>query len=213
MSAHQQRPPRQSGHLRWLNELLFSLNAALLIIPVASVRMRHPILMIIGRSLFNFAYIHWPFAVPWVVRDTDPSRKYFAALVPASAALLFLLFRITARLSLTRAFLRTAPGVVALAGLPVALRLLEPFPLALFIEVVAAALCALLYLYGKWKLPSPISIFLLVLHFGFWSWGALHWLGLWMTYPLLGFCSALIWGLYVRRVAEARPAVGVATAQ
>lgn len=105
------------GYLRWLNALLFSLNSALLLIPVASVRMKYPVLMI-GRRIRYFVYAHWSFPIPLFARAADPYTLDFAALVLSSAGLLFLLFVMTARLRAGSNFLRPVPGVVAVVGLP-----------------------------------------------------------------------------------------------
>ena len=189
----------RSGYMRWLNALLFSLNSALLVIPVASVRMKYPVLMI-GRRIWYFVYAHWPFPIPSYVRAADSYRLDFAALALSSAGLLFLLFVMTARLRASSDFLRPVPGVVAVAGLPVFIKLLHGIPFALYVEPVAAAVCVLLYFYGRWRLPSLVSILLLGLHSAFWFWGTPPletWY--WPVYPLIGFCSAVVWAVHVKQ--------------
>ena len=54
-------------------------------------------------------------------------------------------------------FLRLVPGIAAVAGFPVVIKLLQGIPPALYVEVLAAAVCMLLYLYGRWRLPSLAS--------------------------------------------------------
>jgi len=107
--------------------------------------------------------------------------------------------RPTARLQLVANFLRLVPGIVAVAGLPVVIKLLQGIPFALYVEVVAAAVCVLLYLYGRWRLPSLVSILMLGLHFAFWFWGTARVIWYWPVYPLIGFCSAVVWGIYVKQ--------------
>jgi hypothetical protein len=187
-----------SGYLRWLNALLFSLNSALLVIPVASVRMKYPVLMI-GRRIRYLVYAHWPFPIPLFVRAADPYTLDFAALVLSSAGLLFLLFVMTARLRAGSNFLRLVPGVVAVVGLPIFIKLLQGIPFALYVEPVAAAVCVLLYFYGRWRPPSLVSILLLALHSAFWFWGTRLETWYWPAYPLIGFCSAVVWAVYVKQ--------------
>jgi hypothetical protein len=188
----------RGDYLRWLNASLFSLNLALLVIPVVSVRMKYPVLMI-GQRIFSFVSSHWPFPIPWVVRIAEPNGLGFAALVLCSAGLFFVIFLMTARLQLVANFLRLVPGIVAVAGLPVVIKLLQGIPFALYVEVVAAAVCVLLYLYGRWRLPSLVSILMLGLHFAFWFWGTARVIWYWPVYPLIGFCSAVVWGIYVKQ--------------
>jgi hypothetical protein len=186
------------GYLRWLNALLFSLNSTLLVVPVASERMKYPVLMI-GRRIRYFVYAHWPFPIPLFVRAAAPYRLDFAALVLSSAGLLFLLFVMTARLRAISNFLRPVPGVVAVVGLPVFIKLFQGIPFALYVEPVAAAACVLLYFYGRWRLPSLVSILLLGLHSAFWFWGTRLETWYWPVYPLIGFCSAVVWAVHVKQ--------------
>ena len=188
----------RGDYLRWLNASLFSLNLALLAIPVVSVRMKYPVLMI-GQRIFFFVSAHWPFPIPSVVRIADPNGLGFAALVLSSAGLLFVLFLMTSRLQLVANFPRVVPGIVAVAGLPVVIKLLQGIPPAPCVEAVAAAVCVMLYLYGRWRLPSLINILMLGLHFAFWFWGTAREFWYWPVYPLIGFCSAVVWGLYVKQ--------------
>ena len=195
LNAQEPRPERKN-YFRWLNEFLFSLNATLLVIPVASVRMKYPLLMR-GRDLSNFVYNHLPFAIPSFLRNVEPYDQYFIALVLACVVLLFLIFRIMARFPITLSFLQIAPGVTALLGLPLALRLQGPYPFGLLLEGFAAAVCALFYLYGKWKLPSVITILFLACHFAFWAWGTWQ-MRFGLAYPVVGFCSVLTWAAFCK---------------
>jgi hypothetical protein len=117
----------------------------------------------------------------------------------SSACLLFLLLVMTARLRAGSNFLRPVPGVVAVVGLPVFIKLLQGIPFALYIEPIAAAVCVPLYFYGRWRAPSLASILLLGLHFAFWLWGTRLETWYWPAYPPIGFCSAVVWAVYVKQ--------------
>jgi hypothetical protein len=189
----------ESGHgvyVGWLNALLFSLNVALLFVPIISLRMKYPILMI-GRRIFYFVSAHWPIQIPSAVREADPNRLGFATLVLSFAALLCVLLLVTAQLRLVAKFLRVVPGIMAVAGFPAYIKLLQGIPVALYAEIVAASVCVLLYAYGKWKLPSFVGILLLGLHFAFWFWGTPF--QIWSGYPLIGFCSAVVWAIFLKQ--------------
>jgi len=123
----------------------------------------------------------------------------FAALVLTSAGLLFVFFLATAQLRPVANQLRLMPGIVAVVGLPIVVKLLYGIPFVLYIELVAAAACVLLHLFGKWRLPSLIGILLLVSHFAFWFWGTPTWqIWFWPAYPLVGFFSVVVWAAYVK---------------
>ena len=68
MSTEKARSGR-GVYLRWLNMLLLSLNTVLLVIPVVSVRMKYPVLMI-GQRIFYFLFARGLFPVP----ETSPNR-------------------------------------------------------------------------------------------------------------------------------------------
>lgn len=197
MSPTQHLSPN-TKYVLWLDELLFSLNLALLVIPVLSVRLKFQVLTL-GHSLRHFVFAHLGFSLPVLVRDAEPNRMDFAALTLTSAAALFLLLRLTARLSLTGALIRAVPGVVAVIGLPLALNSLQRLAPIVLLEAIAATMCVLLYLVGKWRVPSLVNVFLLALHFAIWTWGARQLLFFWFAYPLVGFCSAVAWAIYLKQ--------------
>jgi hypothetical protein len=158
--------------------------------------------------------------------DDSTLRIAFISLWAASAVTIFVLLRILARFSFTHVFLRTFAGIVAVVGFPLTCVYACPGLYAYrglsltLVEVVAALVCAFLYVSGSWPSKAPWGILLLVLHFAFWSWCAwilryfplggvpLLWPGYsstWHTleapqliYPWLGFLASLGWGLYVR---------------
>jgi hypothetical protein len=98
------------------------------------------------------------------------------------AALIFIFLRLLARLSLTRAFLRTLAGGISLAGFPLfALWCpmcffyyhephIEAHSFWLFLELAIILICTVLYYLRRWPIPAWVSIFLLSLHFSIWGW-------------------------------------------
>lgn len=88
----------------------------------------------------------------------------------------------------------------------------------LYCEVALSLICGLLYYLRKWPLPAIPTILLLILHFSFWAWltgehvnlvaearsyGSVRpafWIAVifYWGFPVFGFLSSLIWGLYVR---------------
>jgi hypothetical protein len=71
----------------------------------------------------------------------------------------------------------------------------------LFLELLAATICAVMYLRAKWSLPIWGGIALLVLHFAFWDavcFGPYFWRApIESVVAIAGLCSALVWGRYV----------------
>lgn len=114
-------------------------------------------------------------------------------------------------------------GVVAVAGFPVAaLYVAHGGLLFIRLEVAASVVLVVLYYYRAWPAWAALSVILLVLHFGFWSWGFQNsnwpgWLLFWpgwdwvwragrwssLLYPLIGFSSSIAWGLYVKGLRRA----------
>jgi hypothetical protein len=148
--------------------------------------------------------------VPWVLQlkfwmtgddrshslvDDPKLRVAFVFLWIASAAVLFLLLRILARLSFVHFFLHSFAGVVAVAGFPLAYlcarlgrarvgefgaQFADVTGITvlcvslLLLETAAVLLCAFLYSSGRWPRRTISAILVLVLHSGFWSfcaWG------------------------------------------
>jgi len=127
------------------------------------------------------------------------------------AVAIFLCLRLFRRFSLARVLLRAIAGVVAIAGFPAVCVYRQGLPLFFFdVEFVLAAVCFLLWADRKWPVPAPLSVFLLILHYAFWSffgagihlagwrwtWGI--WDYAWFVYPALGFTYTLVWAAYFR---------------
>ena len=122
----------QSGHgvsVGVLNALLFSLNAALLFVPIISVRMKYPILLV-GQRIFYFVSAHWPIQIPSAVRTADPNRLGFATLVLSLTALLCVLLLVTSQFRLVAKFLRVVPGIIAVVGFPTYMLTISGSPVA-----------------------------------------------------------------------------------
>lgn len=142
-----------------------------------------------------------------------------------SAALIFLILRVFARLPITRLALRSFAGLVAIAGFPLAAmyvrsnRILSPE-----VALLLGGMGLVLFLWAnrKWPASTPLNVFLLFLYFAVWAtplaggtslkgaawillwpgWDRLAlriWQYGWLIYPILGFCSTLLWAAFFRR--------------
>jgi hypothetical protein len=140
-------------------------------------------------------------------------------LIWASAAALFICLRLLDRFSLTKVVLRFLAAFVAVVGFPLAsLYSGEGRMPFLEVELVVAAVCLGIWTYQKWRLSGHLNLFLLFLHFLLWAlfskfpylcclylwpdwiwrWGATFGDKMRFVYPLLGFCSTLIWAAHFR---------------
>lgn len=95
---------------------------------------------------------------------------------------------------------------------------IEAYTAVLVFEMLLALLFSCLYRLRKWPVPQPVSLILLLFHFGLWAWVSGCWvspiqevrvygigsLGIWIStafyfgFPVLGFSSTLSWALYSR---------------
>ena len=223
-----ERADRKPEYLRWLLELFLSIYFAVLAVTLHE-----------GTGFRWSAKLHIYYASHYrpdlrILTD-DGYRLYVVAflLVWALAAAIFLCLRISARFSFTRVALRTLAGLIAIAGYPVAsLYYGTGRMLFLDVELILAGSLIVLWAYRKWLVSKPLSVFLLVLHFALWALfgkfpGVLCCLMLWpgwiwnwsansgdkvrLIYPLLGFCTTLLWAAYFRQseATERTPALGV----
>ena len=134
----------------------------------------------------------------------------FVALTAGLASTAVLLLRAIALTPMGRPVLNLIGGLVAIAALPTCWfymgRVLWPVPhlsvAACFFVVGVPVACAFLYLYGMWPIPIWVTIPMLALYYGLWSWM------LWqhfahdltaLVFPAVGMCSSTAWGLFVRR--------------
>jgi hypothetical protein len=147
------------------------------------------------------------------IRQTDLIRGYFEYLVSSLLVALGIdiLLRISANSRVTKEILRSVSGLLLVSapfffwfyyyeivGWPFG----WPYRLAPF-EFVLAVSCFIIYLLGKWPIPGWISILLLAAHYSFWYFipssnpARADYAG--PIAPILGFCSAWVWGIYVGR--------------
>jgi hypothetical protein len=199
--------PRLTQRVRLLYDLLFSSYFACLVVteevlkPTGSVFLGSNRL---GYPLFQLyrllAYLHHrPSFFPGIYRHTDLMECLLAVI-------LFVALRLLGRIRLVRSLLFHASGFVAVAGFPLIwLHLgnesgLSPAAFwCLLLEVIAMIVCVLLYAYRAWPTSPVLGAFALALHYGLWIWirwwpdSAAFW-----AFHLLGFLTALVWGLQIR---------------
>jgi hypothetical protein len=205
-----------TSYLWWSHELLFSINLALLIMVLHEGSM--------GGHSWSWRLLH--FYDSYRHPDVDfryafdrESQAYAMAFLLQwlLAAATFLSLRLLARFSLTKVVLRTFAGLVALAAYPLmCLCFGDGRILFLEVELAIAIVCLVLFAYQKWPVSAPLNAFLLVLHFAIWTWFPgfpefaccflfwpartwVHGNELRLVYPLLGFCSTLLWAAYFRQ--------------
>lgn len=161
------------------------------------------------------------------IRQTDYIRGYFTIWIPSliSALCIWNLFRLARRLSFTKEILRSAAGV-AIILCPTAIWTCEyerngwslqwPYKMV-FGEPMLALICLRVFLKAPWAVARWVGISAFLAHSLFWYWftsdgfHALEWgipgyrgpAGL-----ILGFCSALVWGLYIRELRQPRVDAG-----
>jgi hypothetical protein len=165
-----EKPVPSTVLMRYTHEFLFSLNLTLL-------------------SALKLSVFYFPYGIQHMINGylhLHPHSGVGAWTVLLTSALvlalcIFFLLRLLASTSIAEQFLRSIAGIVSLIAMP-ALWLyythlsgqlpgLPDLPRALLlIELVAAIVCATLYLRGKWPVPGWGSIVLLFVHYGFWSW-------------------------------------------
>jgi len=163
------------------------------------------------------------------IRQTDYIRGYFEFWVPSLifAIGIWTLLRLTRQLRFTREILRSAAGVAILLC-PAAIwtcayeqngwSLQWPYKLVLG-ESALVLICLWVFLKEPWVAARWVGVSALFAHSLFWylfpgsRFHALAWeipgyggpAGL-----ILGFCSALVWGLYIRELRQSRVIMGTA---
>jgi hypothetical protein len=151
------------------------------------------------------------------VRQTDFIRGYLACAIPSAilALCIVMMLQLSSGTRLTKELLRSVSGVMLLLGPPVFWFCYYqvvgwpfgwPYRWAPF-ELTVVVVCVALYLRDKWTFPAWVGVSLLLAHYVFWYWtpstnpGLANYAG--PIAPILGFCSALAWGMYVARVCNA----------
>jgi hypothetical protein len=200
----------QNSHYKYLHEFLFSLNIALVIrwkSAAASLSPLEPTLQFrINGALHLQPNSHFG------------GYAAFFAIVLVVALSIFTVLRLFSRTLLAKEALRSIAGPVSLVALPACwlyVTYLLPLPrglpnpprAGLFIELAAATVCAVLYLWEKRPFLGWKRISLLLLHFCFWGWlflgGFYFWrLPIQLIFPLAGFCSCLAWAKYVVELSD-----------
>ena len=210
--------------LRLLNEALFSLNLSALIVG-AVLAWRLDLLLRWSVLIFNNRCGGWL----RVGGPTENQEMGGILMWLFLAAALFVAIGLLSGFSLTEFLLRTVAGPIAMAGLH--LSCLYPFKsyksatAALWVPLEVLVVLVLAFRLLRWR-PSGLGfllfLLLLVVHFGILVWATGHtflpepgvflknsagWF--WHFYqaepilgPSLGFCSSLVWGLYVRQSPE-----------
>jgi hypothetical protein len=148
------------------------------------------------------------------IRQTDYIRGYFSIWIPSVvvALLIWASLRALDRNEFVEEFLRSLAGIMTISA-PLAFWVFYyaqtfwpvgwPYRGAPF-EITAALVCALLYVSGRWEIPSWAGFSLVAAHFAFWLFAgssnpsAADYSG--PAGPILGFCATVAWGAYVRRL-------------
>ncbi len=194
---------RRTGQVRGLVELSFSAYFALLVVTEEETcKQRSVFLRWLAYPLNEYIY-------PLLMRHhIHLSGSHSVTLWLLLALIIFFVMRLLSRFAGTGVVLRYIPGFVAVVGFP--LLLLPPCNMSalhssrggwiwLYLEMAAAAVCVLLYLIRRRPAKMTLTVVLLATHFGVWGW--LTWERIdnpfWAIYLLLGFCSALLWGVYL----------------
>jgi hypothetical protein len=198
--------PRKDNYLRYLHEVLFSLNVAFASMTIMSATSPHVTRIFSRMESSTNLFLG--------IRQTDYIRGYFAILIPSLilALALWAALRLSRRTRLTREILRSVAGIVALFALPAfwfyAFQSYGwpfgwPYREAPF-ELSAALVCVWLFLKGKWPARWWLGVLFLVGHYTF------FWIRIGGNYampnyagpiaPILSFSSAVAWAFYIRRL-------------
>jgi hypothetical protein len=189
---------------RYVHEFLFSLYVAFAIVSVVELER--------DAVLAPFFWLEYSINKSLNIPQTDYVRGYiaFASSATALALCIWLVLRLSAGAAITKGILRSFAGAVALAA-PFAFWFYYhqkygwPFGWAhggAPFEVVLVLVCAQLYLGGRWRFPVWFIALPLAAHYAYWFWIAGG--GSYVTSnftgpaaPILGFCSAFAWSMYV----------------
>jgi hypothetical protein len=192
------------AHLRRLHEILFSLSIAFLGVS----------LLFLAPTSLRIHFMHLEVEINMFlhIRQTDLIRGYFEYSIPSAlvAFFIWLLLRLSSDTRFTKEVLRSVAGAVLLLAPPifwfcnyqvVGWPFGWPYRWAPF-ELALMIMCLSLCLFKKSLIPGWVGVLLLLAHFGFWYWvpstnpALANYAG--PIAPILGFCSALVWGFYVR---------------
>jgi len=222
----------KNNFLRWAHTFFFSSNIAWMVIWIERANNRATHFLVFSSWVQEF-YLRSGLQGPVAVLV----QVLWSIIL---AILIFVLVHLLSRLRMTRILLSTLGGFIALAGFPLialcfpttffqTLAFERRFPLQtpwLLIELTLVTAGGILFYLRKPRVIPAIGIFILILHFGFWSWltgthpnplalaqnyGFIR-LSFWISlvfywgFPVIGLLSSLAWGLYVTVLAETEPA-------
>jgi len=193
-------------NLRYLHEILFSWSIAFLAMS----------LIFLFASNLSIPFIHLEISINHFlgIRQTDLIRGYFTYLISSGALALCMSIVLHAFSDqrLTKWILRSGSGAMVLFSPPVfwfcyyqvvGWPFRWPYRWAP-VELSTAAFCLTLYLLGKWTVPGWVSVLLLAAHYNYWYWtqssNPEHSGYTGPIAPILCFCSALAWIVYVARL-------------
>jgi len=191
--------------LRYVHEILFAANVAF-----AGVTLVFSIAY--GLSL-PFLRMNHAISDLLHIKQTDYVTNYFGTAIATLLLMIcvWVLLRLFSRAWITKELLRSVAGIVVLFITPAFWFYANqrngweygwPYRWAPF-EIAVVVVCVVLFLAGKWPVRGWIALVLLAGHYIFWFW--LFSTAYLASYvgpagPILGFSSAVIWGLYVTTV-------------
>ncbi len=201
-----QRKRPEGRALRYFHEALFSFNVAFF---TTTIVLEHSAYLSGG-----FSRMESSLNVLLGIRQTDYVRGYFTILIPSMilGSLLWAVLRLLQHTRMSHEILRSVAGLVALFAIPVfwiyAFQRYGwpfgwPYRGAPF-ELLAVFICASLLLSRRWQFPMWSALLLLSGHYIF-LWWLIGWNPAMPNYsgpiaPILSFCSAVVWAVYIRRL-------------
>jgi len=212
--------PRSINYVRWLHELLFSIYFALLVVTEETWKVGSAFLGRLGYPLIHHLY-HFLAYLHHSTRYSPGLLFHTMALWWLLAVIVFVCLHLLGQIAFIRVFLRSVAGFIGVAGFPLfwlhlgnLTRLSDAAARWLLVETIVIAICVVLYLCRKWPTNPTFSVLIVVLHFGLWGW--ITWdaisIGFWSIYLLLGICTSLVWGLYIRQPSDGHLPIKAAAA-
>lgn len=200
---------RKDKCVRWLHEILFSLNLSILVVSCEGAKQGSVFLGILAYPLYRYLY---PIADRLYGRPNfHPGRSVeFVAFCSLLAVIFLICLRFLAWIHVERPVLRAVPGFVAVGAIPLfwlhfgalgELSLVSE--VWLLLELTLAAFALFFHLWrGLPRNMALVALFLLI-HFGIWGWVSFEppWNWLSLAYLILGFLSSLLWTIYLRQTA------------
>lgn len=176
-------------------------------------------LVFIFANGLSIPFIHLEYKINnyFGIRNTDLVSGYLTYLISSAvlALCIGISLQLSSRTTSTKWILRSGSGVLLLFSPPVfwfSYYQVVGWPFrwpyrGAPVELAVSGLCVTLYLLKKWPVPGWISVILIAAHYNFWYWTQTSnpekadYAG--PIAPLLGFCGAIAWGVYVTRLRSA----------